>query len=293
MEWAAALPYSNGQVGMYGGSYVGATQMLAASSAPPHLVAIFPYVTASEYYEGWTYEGGALMQWFTESWTTGLAVDTVTRKTASLGRPRPWSEQLPVDEYRLAALPTPDEAAPYFRDWVRHESDDDYWAAIRVSDRYARMNVKALHAGGWHDIFSGGSIRCRAWAEAQQPERWSAAYGVAAQVEGRKRPLRPGAAYRKERCNANDYSAASGSEGIDAGICHEGFLPSRLSKMRLALRNPSAFSTTHTQTGGIRINSPIPSGVSSYSTRGGISPNSRRISRPSRSMERSVFVNIR
>ena len=69
IEWAAALPYSDGRVGMFGGSYVGATQMLAAASSPPHLVGIFPYVTAAEYYEGWTYEGGALMQWFAESWT--------------------------------------------------------------------------------------------------------------------------------------------------------------------------------------------------------------------------------
>ena len=76
IEWAAALPYADGRVGMFGGSYVGATQMLAASSAPPHLVGIFPFVTASQYYEGWTYEGGALMQWFAESWTSGLALDT-------------------------------------------------------------------------------------------------------------------------------------------------------------------------------------------------------------------------
>jgi hypothetical protein len=40
---------------MFGGSYVGATQMLASVSKPPHLKAIFPYITASEYYEGWTY----------------------------------------------------------------------------------------------------------------------------------------------------------------------------------------------------------------------------------------------
>ncbi len=159
IEWAAALPYADGRVGMFGGSYVGATQMLAASSAPPHLVGIFPFVTASQYYEGWTYEGGALMQWFAESWTSGLALDTVARKTASLGRSGQWAEHLPVDEYRIVALPTPEDAAPYFRDWVQHESDDDYWGAIRVSDHYGRMNVKALHAGGWHDIFSGGSIR--------------------------------------------------------------------------------------------------------------------------------------
>ena len=36
VEWAAALPYSNGKVGMWGGSYVGATQMLAAIAHPPH-----------------------------------------------------------------------------------------------------------------------------------------------------------------------------------------------------------------------------------------------------------------
>ena len=36
VEWAAALPYSNGKVGMFGGSYVGATQMLAAMAQPPN-----------------------------------------------------------------------------------------------------------------------------------------------------------------------------------------------------------------------------------------------------------------
>ena len=35
VEWAASLPYSDGRVGMYGGSYVGATQMLAAIAHPP------------------------------------------------------------------------------------------------------------------------------------------------------------------------------------------------------------------------------------------------------------------
>ena len=39
VEWVAALPYSNGRVGMFGGSYVGATQMLSAMAAPPHLQA--------------------------------------------------------------------------------------------------------------------------------------------------------------------------------------------------------------------------------------------------------------
>src|ERR1041384_5180333 len=101
VEWAAHLEYSNGKVGMFGGSYVGATQMLAAMARPPHLVAIFPYVTASEYYDGWTYQNGALMQWFVSSWPTGLALDTLQRKTGARSRPREWVEQMPLDTYPL------------------------------------------------------------------------------------------------------------------------------------------------------------------------------------------------
>ena len=60
IEWAAALPFSNGKVGMTGGSYVGATQMLSAIAHPPHLAGICPVVTASNYHDGWTYQSGAL-----------------------------------------------------------------------------------------------------------------------------------------------------------------------------------------------------------------------------------------
>ena len=108
VEWAAALPGSSGKVGMYGGSYVGATQMLAAMGAPPHLESIFPYVTASEYYDGWTYQSGVFMQWFASSWTTGLAQDTLRRDARRLARPRDWAFRLPVDEYRLLDPPDPE-----------------------------------------------------------------------------------------------------------------------------------------------------------------------------------------
>ena len=158
VEWAAALPYSSGEVGMFGGSYVGATQMLAAMARPPHLVAVFPYVTASEYYEGWTYQGGALMQWFASSWASSLAVDTLRRKAGDISNPKDWVTQLPIEDYRLLQLPGAG-VAPYFRDWVAHERDDEYWRPWKISDHYPEMTVKALHAGGWNDIFLKGTIR--------------------------------------------------------------------------------------------------------------------------------------
>ena len=72
VEWAAALPGSNGKVGMYGSSYVGATQWLAATAMPPHLTTIVPTNTASDYYDGWTYEGGEFRLAFVQPWAIGL-----------------------------------------------------------------------------------------------------------------------------------------------------------------------------------------------------------------------------
>ena len=59
----------------------------------------------------------------------------------------------------MLKLPAVSTLAPYYRDWALHERDDDYWRAWRISDHYSEMNVKALHAGGWHDIFLKGSIQ--------------------------------------------------------------------------------------------------------------------------------------
>ncbi len=159
IEWAAGLNYANGDVGMFGGSYVGATQMLASIAKPPHLKAIFPYVTASEYYDGWTYQNGALMQWFASSWTSGLAEDTLRRKTSGRARAKEWVGKLPVENYQLISPPSAADVAPYFRDWVEHERDDDFWRRWKISDHYQELDIKALHSGGWHDIFLKGSIK--------------------------------------------------------------------------------------------------------------------------------------
>jgi len=134
VEWAATLPYSDGKVGMFGGSYVGATQMLAAIAHPPHLSGICPVVTASNYHDGWTYQSGAFEQWFNESWTSGLAQDTLNRSVRSNTNALNGIWKLPLAAYPLFELPptAPDadlthSLAPYFLDWLAHPSYDEYW----------------------------------------------------------------------------------------------------------------------------------------------------------------------
>ncbi|MBI1940230.1 MAG: CocE/NonD family hydrolase, partial [Acidobacteria bacterium] len=160
VEWAAALPYSNGKVGMFGASYVGATQMLAAIAKPPHLAGIFPVVTASNYHDGWTYQGGAFVQWFNESWTSGLAQDTLDRRVQRANNPiLDWIWKLPLAAYPFLDMGSAETLAPYFADWLAHPDYDDYWKQWSIEDHHADIQVPAFHVGGWYDIFMGGTLR--------------------------------------------------------------------------------------------------------------------------------------
>jgi uncharacterized protein len=159
VEWAAALPYSDGKVGMFGGSYVGATQYLAAIAKPPHLAGICPTVTASNYHDGWTYQGGAFEQWFAESWSSGLALDTMRRRTEKGLSPLEGSKVLPLISYPLLEASSSTGVAPYFTDWLEHPNYDHYWKTISIEDHYADIQVPVLAVGAWYDIFLGGTLR--------------------------------------------------------------------------------------------------------------------------------------
>jgi len=159
VEWAAALPYSNGKVGMFGGSYVGATQYLAAIAQPPHLAGICPNYTASNYHDGWTYQGGAFEQWFNESWTTVLAENTMNRQVKSGGDAIGWTQMLPLWSYPVLETPSGAGLAPYFTDWLAHPNYDDYWKQWSIEEQYARIQVPVFSFGAWYDIFLGGTLR--------------------------------------------------------------------------------------------------------------------------------------
>jgi putative CocE/NonD family hydrolase len=164
VEWAAALPSSNGKVGMFGGSYVGATQMLTAIAHPPHLAGICPVVTASNYHDGWTYQGGAFEQWFNESWTSGLAQDTLNRSVERDTNALNGIWRQPLTDYQVFEAPQASSdltrtLAPYFLDWLAHPKYDDYWKRWSIEEHYRDISVPILTVAAWYDIFLGGSLR--------------------------------------------------------------------------------------------------------------------------------------
>jgi hypothetical protein len=159
VEWAAALPYADGKVGMFGGSYVGATQFLAAITHPPHLAGIAPVVTASNYHDGWTYQGGALEQWFDQSWASGLTGDTLQHLSDRATTPLEWRNVLPLANFPMRGLPEVKALAPYYADWLAHPSYDEYWKALSIEEHYSQIQVPVFNIAAWYDIFLGGSLR--------------------------------------------------------------------------------------------------------------------------------------
>jgi putative CocE/NonD family hydrolase len=149
VEWVAAQPWSDGTVAMAGRSYTAATQWLAAAERPPHLRAICPVVVGSNYFDGWVYQGGAFQLGFNLFW-----VQLMTgRKT----RPR-LTEQYRHLPLSSAPLLDEGESGRFYRDWLAHPTEDEYWRALAFDRSYGRIEVPALNVGGWFDIFLAGTL---------------------------------------------------------------------------------------------------------------------------------------
>ena len=182
IEWAAAQPWSNGKVGLTSGSYLGVTQWQPAKSAPPHLIAFTPAITASDYHDDWVGRNGVFDLLFNQSWGLLWVPDQIVRRLQASGVPQAqindalaaWNALEAQNGAWYSALPlagnwgdtpigttgfTIRQLAPQIWDWYAHPTYDPYWAAIDVEPNYGRVVVPALISGGWYDLFSVGTLR--------------------------------------------------------------------------------------------------------------------------------------
>jgi putative CocE/NonD family hydrolase len=168
IKWIRGQAWSDGSVAMSGASYSGAASWLAAAAAPTGLKAIAPQITASSFYDGWTFRGGALQLGFLLTWLTGfLLVPEVAAKLAGgdaelaeLGALIGAFDDLD-GLFRTAPLKDAEvlrRRAPYYFEWLEHARYDDFWRATAVRERYEDIVVPSLNVGGWFDLFLGGTL---------------------------------------------------------------------------------------------------------------------------------------
>jgi putative CocE/NonD family hydrolase len=148
VEWAAAQRWCDGSVGMVGRSYAAAVQWLGAAERPPHLKAISPIVTGSDYYHGWIYEGGAFQLGFNVFWMWLMSKPREVGKLDGVYRHLPL-RTLPIDDLAWARL---------YAHWLAHSTDDHYWRSLSINRRYEQIEVPALIVGGWYDVFIRGTL---------------------------------------------------------------------------------------------------------------------------------------
>jgi hypothetical protein len=132
IAWLRTRPESNGRVGMYGFSYQGMTQLLAAAEQPEGLQCISPGMTACDLYHGWFYHGGALRLASTLGWGLQLLKEDARRKKlreASDRLEHAWAHiasQTSVLPVRAQPALHGEGLPQYVLDWFDHNTPGDY-----------------------------------------------------------------------------------------------------------------------------------------------------------------------
>jgi uncharacterized protein len=170
IAWVAQLPYVNGKVGMFGGSYLATTQLLAATLKPPALVALFPASSYASRYD-MVFQGGAFYLSDGLGWNLGQAVDVRRRVlTPQAGRDGPvglndaeskalreqWLWHVPLKT--MDALEIRKYAPGYFL-MLEHPTYDAYWQTFDIQARHDQFQAPAYHLTGWYDTLLSGTLR--------------------------------------------------------------------------------------------------------------------------------------
>jgi hypothetical protein len=164
IAWLRAHPASNGRIGMYGFSYQGATQLLAAAEQPEGLKCIAPHMTATDLYHGWFYHHGALRLSSSFGWSIQMLREDARRKGLRAASDRleaAWANvraQVAHVPYSAHAAFADPDLPSYVQDWFLHREAGEYWTAQDISTRLDRIRVPALHIAGWYDTYLGGSV---------------------------------------------------------------------------------------------------------------------------------------
>jgi uncharacterized protein len=153
VEWAAALPGSNGKVGMIGRSNPGLYTWYAAISQPPHLTTIAPVVATADPLRLVPYIDMA----FSPTIVPWLCLTAVRETLSDISNVNlvPAFNHLPVIESaERAGCPRPQ----FWDDWFDHQQEDSYWRALSIERRLDRVQVPVLGIAGWYDD-ARGTIR--------------------------------------------------------------------------------------------------------------------------------------
>lgn len=149
VEWVAAQPWCDGNVGMAGGSYIGQTQWLAAADAPPHLKAIVPVVSPPDAFANEPFCNGCFLLPMGE-WMVWMGQRCWQLPTSYeiFNNSQPYFDALPVGDLATKA----GFESAWWNEWMHHPNLDAFWRASSYQDAWPKIKVPALNITGWWDM---------------------------------------------------------------------------------------------------------------------------------------------
>ena len=178
IEWIAEQPWSNGKIGMMGGSYGGTVQWLAARERPPHLTTVVTSVTGGmRWMHDENYMNGKfpVFQFRWLNMTGGRTMqhypfEPLTSHQPGVASPYNFNKLI-----RTRPLKDVDKVVgrtnTYWRTWLERNTYDEYWQQMSFEDYFELVDLPALHITGWFDNCQWGEMYMYSGMAARSPGR--------------------------------------------------------------------------------------------------------------------------
>ncbi|MDD5708745.1 MAG: CocE/NonD family hydrolase, partial [Kiritimatiellae bacterium] len=151
-DWIIEQPWSDGNIGMWGASYLGYTTTAAATSGHPNLkTAISEVNVGSPFFMDTVRRGGAVCSWPLLSWTLAQSVSNRVDHKVFRGvtvDPDKVVKTRPITEIPSKIIGK--RSGPWDI-WARHYQYDEFWEHCDNTSRGKNVRIPMLILSGWHD----------------------------------------------------------------------------------------------------------------------------------------------
>ena len=143
LDWITKQPWSDGQICMEGGSYVGYTQWTATMAGNPALKCIIPESSMGTAFGDQPYRGGGVLE--------GIAYYVFWMLNKSVLPGRNWTDivhhrpLIDIDEFATG------EDLPEWNTFFEHSTKDSYWQRQNWYRSNEPRNFGAFQISGWFD----------------------------------------------------------------------------------------------------------------------------------------------
>ena len=161
VRWAAALPHSNGKVGLLGLSYLGINQFFTAAAVGPGspLKTIFPIVASTDNYRDTAFQGGLVNSEFGPAYLGATAFGNTLNPLVEHRRdPTALAGTVPGHVTGVASFQAASLAGIVTGGDLAY--DEAYWQERnpgRLLDRIVANDISVFLVGGWRDLFQRGA----------------------------------------------------------------------------------------------------------------------------------------